>query len=332
MLRIGLIGSGFIGAVHASAYQKMEKATLVAVADVNEIAGRKIADQFACHYYQQAEQMLQDEEIDVVDICLPTFLHEQYVELATKYHKHVLCEKPFGLSVDSCRRMQRLCEDAGVKLMVAQAARWTPEFAKAKELLNDGVLGAIHMVSSKRLSQPPAWTGWHKDPLKSGGGLYDLHVHNIDYLYDLFGEVESVYAVGWKSETGCWNHLMTNLVFKSGVRAVDEASLEMVGNYPFSIGLRIVGDNASLDYDFSGGANIENCETAKNTFALYEKQKPAQKVEVDNIDPYEAELIAFTNALINDQPVPIAPEESVYVMSIVEAIKESLETGKVVFL
>lgn len=332
MLRIGLIGSGYIGAVHASAYQKMESTTLVAVADVSEIAGRKISERFGCRYYPQAEQMLQNEEIDVVDICVPTFLHEQYVVLAACCRKHVLCEKPFGLSTESCRRMQRACAEAGVKLMVAQASRWIPEFIKAKALLREGVLGEIHMVSAKRLSQPPAWTGWHRDPRKSGGGLYDLHVHNLDYLYDLFGEVVSVYAMGWKSETGCWNHVTTNLVFKSGVSAVDEASLEMVGDYPFSIGLRIVGDSASLDYDFSGGANIEHCDTAKNTFVLYGKQQPAQKVEIDNTDPYEAELFAFTDAILHDRPVPISPEDSVYVMSIVEAIQESLETGRVVYL
>ena len=81
MYRIGLIGSGYIGTVHAAAYQRIPNAELVAVADINEVAGKKIADEFTCKYYQQAEDMLLNEEIDVVDICLPTFLHEQYVAL-----------------------------------------------------------------------------------------------------------------------------------------------------------------------------------------------------------------------------------------------------------
>ena len=330
MYRIGLIGSGYIGTVHAAAYQKIANAELVAVADINEAAGKKIADEFDCKYYQQAEQMLQDEQIDIVDICLPTFLHEQYVTLGAKYKKHVLCEKPFGLSYESCRRMVQCCEDAGVTLMVAQAARWTPEFAKARELLHAGVFGDLHMVSSKRLSQPPAWTTWHKDPNKSGGGLYDLQVHNIDYLVGLFGEVDRVSAIGWKSETGCWNHVAASIVFRNGVTAMDEGSLEMIGDYPFSYGLRIVGDLASYDFRFTGGQNIENCDTASNMAVFYEKGKAPRQVEIDAKDPYEMEIIAYLEAIEEKKSVPILPAESLYVMRVVEAIKESLETGKTV--
>lgn len=330
MLNIGLIGSGFIGAVHAVAYQRVSNAKLVAVADINETSGRKIADEFSCNYYQQAEQMLQDEDIQVVDICLPTFLHEQYVELAARYQKHVLCEKPFGLSYESCRRMIRYCEDAGVKIMVAQAARWSPEFSKTRQMLEDGVFGKLHMVSSRRLSQPPAWTTWHKNPDKSGGGLYDLQVHNIDYLIGMFGEVEKVSAIGWKSESGCWNHVVVHLMFKNGVVAVDEGSLEMTGAYPFSIALRIVGEKATLDYQFAGGQNIESCDTAINSIILYEKEQLPRNVEVEEQDPYELEIIDFLTAISENISVSILPAESLYVMKVVEAIKEALESGKTV--
>jgi len=330
MYKIGLIGSGFIGTVHAAAYQRIPNAELVAVADINEVAGKKIADEFSCKYYQQAESMLTDEQIDVVDICLPTFLHEQYVALAAKYHKHVLCEKPFGLSHESCQRMVQYCQDAGVALMVAQAVRWVPEFVKARELLQSGVFGDLHMVSSRRLSQAPAWTTWHRDPNKSGGGLYDLQVHNIDYLISLFGEVDRVSAIGWKSETGCWNHVVATLSFKNGVTAVDEGSLQMTGDYPFSVALRIVGDQASFDYQFAGGQNIENCDTATNSVILYEKDKLPRNVDIVAADAYELEIVDYLAAIENNTAMPIPPAESLYVMQVVEAIKKSLETGQTV--
>ena len=330
MFKIGLIGSGFMGVVHAGAYAKIPNAELVAVATLDEASGKKIAEEFSCKYYQDAEKMLQDEDIQVVDICLPTFLHESFVALAAKYKKHVLCEKPFGLSYESCCRMVKTCEDAGVKLMVAQVVRWVPEFAKAKELLDNGVFGDLHMVSSKRLSQPPAWTTWHKDPNKSGGGLYDLQVHNLDYLIALFGEVEQVSAIGWKSETGCWNHVVAQLTFKNGVVAKDEGSLDMPGDYPFSVALRIVGAKAAYDYQFAGGQNIENCDTATNSLILYEKDKLPRNVEVEANDPYEEEIAAYLAAIEKDAPVPVDPKESLYIMKVVEAIKTSLETGKTI--
>ena len=62
----------------------------------------------------------------------------------------------------------------------------------------------------------PNWTQWHRDPNKSGGGLFDLHLHDIDFMQYLFGRVKSVYAVGKASETGCWNFVMTTLKFENG--------------------------------------------------------------------------------------------------------------------
>jgi len=332
MFKIALIGSGFIGTVHASAYRNLPNAQLVAVADINEAAGRKLAEEFSCRYYQNAEAMLRQEQPDVADICLPTFLHEPYVALSAKYCRHVLCEKPFGLSLDSCKRMVQCCEDAGATLMVAQAARWTPEFVDAARLLREDTFGRLHMVSTKRLSQAPAWTTWHQDPKKSGGGLYDLHVHNLDWLISVFGEVERVSAVGWKSDTGCWNHVAVSLTFRSGVNAVDESSLDMVGDYPFSYGLRIVGDKATYDFSYIGGQNIENCDTAVNAAFLYPKAQQPRKAEAEPGDLYELELRDYLAALEAGQPVPIAPAQSLYVMQVVEAVQQALETGETVKL
>ena len=79
------------------------------------------------------------------------------------------------------------------------------------------------------------------DPEKSGGGLYDLNIHDIDFLYSVLGMPKSVYAVGGRAFR-CWNHISTSLVWEDGTKAVCETSLEMTGNYPFSIEFRGTGD------------------------------------------------------------------------------------------
>ncbi len=104
MLRIGIMGTGFIGTQHAASYAQIKDAQLVAIADVNEEAGKKLADEYNCTFYQDAQEMLASEKLDIVDICLPTFLHEQYVLLAFKHNAHVLCEKPFTLTYESAKR------------------------------------------------------------------------------------------------------------------------------------------------------------------------------------------------------------------------------------
>lgn len=332
MLKCAIIGSGFIGAVHAAAVKKIEGCELRAISDVNEAAGKKMADEFGCKLYTDAEEMLKKEEIDIVHVCLPTFLHEKFVLLAAQHKKHVLCEKPFSLSVESAQRMVDACEKAGVKLMVAQAVRWWPEFLEIKKLYDQGAFGELHMVYSSRLAQHPNWSTWHRDPQKSGGSLFDLNMHNLDYLYFLLGPVASVYAVGWKSPSGCWNHVSASLTFKNGAKAVDEGTIEITDDYPFSVAFRMTGEKATVDYKFTAGFNIENLDAAVGQTVLFTKGGKPQPLQVSGMDAYEAEIRAFADCVKSGRPVPIPPAESVEVIRVVAAIEQSLETGKVVAL
>lgn len=332
MLRCAVIGAGFIGEMHMKAISKLDDCELIAVSDVNEAVGEKLASDFGCKHYIDAEEMFKKEALDVVHICLPTFLHEKFTLLAAQYGAHVLCEKPFSLTLEAAKRMAEACEKANVKLMVAQVARWWPEFEEFKKLYDKDTFGDLHMVYSNRLAQHPNWATWHRDPAKSGGALYDLCLHNIDYLFSLFGDVKSVYAVGWKSPSGCWNHVTTSLVFKNGVKAVDEGSCEFIGDFPFTFSLRVAGDKATFDYKFSAGHNIENLDAATSQTYLYEKDKPVKMLEFPQFDAYEAEIRDFVDSIINDKPLPVPIADSIEVIRIMGAIEKSLETGEIVLL
>jgi predicted dehydrogenase len=326
MKRIAIIGGGYIGKMHAAAVKKSDRLQLAAVVHSHEDAGKKFAREFGCGYYGDAGKMLAEEKVDIVDVCLPTSLHEQYVILAAEHKKHVICEKPFALSSEAARRMADACRKAGVKLMVAQVVRWMPEYVKIKEFLDKGILGDLHMVYSSRLAQHPNWTTWHRNAQVSGGGLFDLHLHDIDYLYSLFGAVDTVDAVGWKSQTGCWNHVISTLRFKNGIKAVSEGSLEIIGDFPFSAAFRATGDKATVDYRLTAGFNIENLGAASNKLVLFEKDAPPKQIEVTALDAFQTEIEAFVSAVGEDKPVPISPEDSVYVIKIIEALQASLES------
>lgn len=327
MKKIAIIGSGYIGLMHAHAVKKIMGLELVAFVNRGIQKGEKAAKEFGVSFYTDAEEMIKKENPDILDICLPTSLHEQFTLLGAAYKKHVMCEKPFSLSSASCRRMSKACADAGVKLMVAQVLRWFPEYQKIKELLPK--LGDLHGVSCNRLAQHPNWTTWHRDPSISGGGLFDLHLHDIDFFYSIFGEIDHVYAVGWKSPTGCWNQVMSTLVFKNGVKAFSEACCEMVGDYPFSAAFRAVGDNGTIDYQLSAGFNIENLGAAVSKLTFFEKDKKPKAIDWKACDGFQAELEAFAEAVEKNKSVPINPEESIYCIKIIEALERSLETGKV---
>lgn len=333
MLNVAVIGTGYIGLLHAAAAFNSEKLNLVAVAERNEAAGRRAAEEYNCKWYADTEEMLQKEDIDIVDICLPTFLHEEYALLAARYKKHILCEKPVALSVESFDRMRDAARSAGVKMMVAQVVRFWEEYVDIKNRYDAGEFGKVKMAYAARLAQHPTWTAWMRNPEMSGGGLYDLHTHDIDYLRHIFGPAESVYAVGYKNEFGCWNHVVSSITFKNGVKAVAEGAYEMTENYPFKMNFRITGDDKTVEYDMRAGLNIKDgngkrdeliCETGKEAVVI---------AKVDYPDPYMAEVEYFADCVLNDvEPEMVPLEQSREVLLMLAAINKSLETGEVVKL
>lgn len=332
MLHIALIGAGYIADCHISAYRSMQEdfVKITAVVDNNPASGQKAAEKADCGWFASLEEAVAAVPVDVVDICVPTFLHEQYALKAAGMGKHVLCEKPVTLSMDSFDRMNSACKEAGVKFMTAQVVRFFPEFVQIRQNLKKGTLGKLHMYSEKRLSQHPAWSSWHRDPGKSGGGLFDLNAHDIDFIYSLFGLPRKVHAIGWKSDSGCWNHVVTAMQWED-MQAVCETSLEMTGDYPFTVGVRAVGDAGTLEYCSSAGANIKD-KKSDNSLIIYPQGETAQLLEPGTDDPFYNELYAFLRAVAEDGVVPIPPEETRNVLRILLATKESLETGLPVYL
>ena len=332
MLNVALIGAGYIADCHISAYGSMQEefVKVTAVVDNNPVSGQSAAGKANCKWFPTLDEAVAAVPVDVVDICVPTFLHEQYAVKAAQMGKHVLCEKPVTLTLDSFDRMNSACAEAGVKFMTAQVVRFFPEFVQVRRTLEQGILGKLHMFSEKRLAQHPAWSSWHRDPGKSGGGLFDLNAHDIDYIYSLFGLPKQIHAIGWRSDTGCWNHVVTTMQWEN-MQAVCETSLEMTGDYPFTVGVRVVGDKGTLEHCSSAGANIKEKETV-NSLTIYPQGGTAQLLDPGTDDPFYKELHAFMTAVAEDAAVPIPPEETRDVLRMLLATKESLESGAPVCL
>lgn len=332
MLCVAMIGSGYIGDCHINAYLSLpaDFARLTAVIDRNPEAGRKAAEKAGCSWFPTLEEAVSLVQVDVVDICVPTFLHEMFTCQAAAMGKHVLCEKPVTLSLESFDRMYDACKAAGVKFMTGQVVRFGPKGVKVRKLIENGAIGPIHMYSEKRLSQHPAWTTWHRDPEKSGGGLFDLNTHDVDFIYSLFGLPNAVSAVGWKSPSGCWNHVVTTMQWDD-MQAVCETSLEMTGSFPFTVGMRAVGDQGTFEYISSAGANIKEQE-ALERFTLYPAGGEPCPMDTKGVDGFLAEISAFLNAVAEGTEVPIPPAQTRDVVRILLATKKSLEERRTVML
>ena len=133
--------------------------------------------------------------------------------------------------------------------------------------------------------------------------MFDLHLHDIDYLCYLFGKVKQVYAVGHKNSVGCWNHVATSLIFENGMEATAEGILEMPSGFPFTTELNVVGDKKAYCYHMA----------------------------IDPYDAYQKELEDFIGHIEAGTPITvITPADVRHVLSVIVAIRESLETQKTV--
>ncbi len=328
-MRVLLVGAGYIGTAHLDAYRAIENVCVAGLIEANEKTGREVAQRYDIAWYPTLETALVETAADVLDVCVPTFLHERFVIAGAEAGLHVLCEKPAALSSESYLRMMRAAEARGVKLMTAQVVRWSPPYREIGRMLADAELGTPHLLTLRRLAQHPPWSTWHRDPKKSGGGLFDLGAHDVDYLYSLFGMPQSVCAVGWKSRTGCWNHGAASFRWARGVSAHYEFSMEMTGDFPFTAEARVTGDDGTAEFVFRSGVNIKDGSQTQ-TLTKYPAGGDTRRMPIGDDHAMEEEIRSFLTAVEQDIPVPLPPEETLSVLRMLEGVRQALETGTVV--
>lgn len=155
MIRIGLLGAGFMGEAHAAAYAQLPSAKLTAVADRNRVTGEHLASQYSAKYFSEVDDLFDSGLCDAVDICLPTFLHESNFVAAAEYGLHVLCEKPIVISLEAMDRIILAARTAGIKAMVAQVIRFWPEYVVIRDTFRNGDVGKPKVVRATRLATLP---------------------------------------------------------------------------------------------------------------------------------------------------------------------------------
>ncbi|WP_337017374.1 Gfo/Idh/MocA family oxidoreductase [Oceanobacillus massiliensis] len=326
MKNIGLVGMGLIGKTHLEAYHSIPTAKVTAICSRKEWKN-ELAPFFDGSFVTQYEALLSRDDIDIVDICVPTFLHEEYITKAAKAGKHIICEKPLTLTEEAAERIIHVTEECGVRLFVAHVLRFWPEYQTIKAYSEIDKLSNMETVHIGRLGQLPAWSEWFQHPEKSGGALFDLHIHDIDFVYYLLGEVERVYAVGHQNQYGAWDHILTTLTFKDGAKAFVEGSQRMPNGYPFTMSLRAQTSKNALDFQLKAGENIEHIDGSQMIF--YESGQEPEIVDVEQADAFQNELAYFVDCIENDRENAIIPLDDVlYIIKLLQSIEKSLETGR----
>jgi len=323
MINLGIAGMGYIGQVHLEAARKVQGARVLAVATLDP---EKIRNTFPeLRTYPNYADLFCDDRLDAVVICLPTNLHEKAMLMAAERGYHILCEKPMGLDAASAQRMLEAAQVHGRIFMVAHVVRFWPQYARIKELIDAGEIGSIRSVSACRLSKYPPWSDWFRDPARSGGGLLDLQIHDVDFIHWILGHPQSVYTVGIQSPAGSWDHVHTILNYPNAQASI-EASLMMPEAWPFSTGILVCGSDGSLEYTFRVGANVQERDQASQFFRMYKNDGTVSEPTASSDDAYLAQLTYFVRCAAERQPPRLCPpEETCQVMQVMAASRQSAE-------
>ena len=330
-MNLGIIGLGFMGSTHLKACARIPEAKLAAVADpkprrlagdLSDIQGNiggpgESYDFSSVHTYTTPEALIADPAVDAVDICLPTHLHRPVALAALRAGKHVLVEKPMALTGEECDEMIAGARRAGRVLMVAQVIRFWPDYMAARDLLCSGALGRLRAAVFHRKCAAPTWAGWLKDPARSGGGVFDLLIHDIDFCHQLFGPPAAVRAEGPEEMERGVDWVAAQLEYPHRVPVAISGGWHHPRRYPFSMDFTIVAEGGTLDF-----------HSAIRRLTLYRADGTEEKVTLGEADAYEAEMRYFLEcARANRKPEACSPEDSAAAVRTALAINESRRRG-----
>ena len=323
-MRAAILGAGFIAGFHAEGYLRLPDVQLCAVCDRDADRASAMADRYRCAAYPDAADLLEQERPDLVSVCLPTYLHAPYTVAALRSGAHVLCEKPMALTMEACREMDRAARETGRVLMIGQVLRWWPEYVTIRR--EKERMGTPRFIRCQRL-QHSAREGWFMQPDQGGGALFDLLVHDLDYVCALMGAVPRVLSAnGHRGREGSWRRISAALDWGQGTYAQLEACNCMPAGYPFTAGFHMEYEDSALDYSFRAPVNIEKGAPASTEFRLFEngqiRDLPAAADAQSRA--FDAEIDAFVRSAAAgraDSPV----RDNLDVMALIHAIRGMLE-------
>jgi predicted dehydrogenase len=329
-MKIGILGAGAMGNAHISGFRSLNRqnAVYTSVCDIDRDKCGNFARQYDLKAYSELPDFLADTDIDVVDLCLPSFMHEEYAVKIAEAGKHMLIEKPVAFTMQAAENIFNAARQNNVRVMIAQVIRFWPEYVKIKEMYDAGELGDIIGIYAARLSQLASWSDWYKHPNKSGEALMNLTLHDIDYLHYLLGKPQSVYSAGYRDEYGNYNDVMNIFKFASGANAVVDGSSNMTPGYPFTMKFRVLGTKGTVEYTFISGENI-GPESA-SSLMWYRNGEKALNLKVENEDPYGKEVQYFIDCILSGENTGKVSEQSIMdVLASIIAAKDSLLTGEI---
>jgi myo-inositol 2-dehydrogenase/D-chiro-inositol 1-dehydrogenase len=321
-MRVGIVGAGTMGAVHAAAWRSIG-ARLIGCLSAQKSQGDRLAARYEIQNFSTYHDLLDD--VDIIDVCTPTAMHKSMVLEAAHAGKHVLCEKPVALRLEDAEDMIQACNRAGVRFFVGMVVRFFPQYRLARDLVKEGRIGNLVVLRLKRVCYPPQRSvdNWYIDEARSGGMIVDLMIHDFDFVCWLAGDVQRIFARRNQSDHGPAQYSQTILRFKSGAISLIEGGWA----YPpgiFRTGFDLSGTDGLIEWSSDQSDPI--CIFRPSTF------DDPRAVGLPNSgltdDPYTLEIRHAYDAIETGKPFDVTAEEALQSLRIALAARESLGTNQ----
>lgn len=322
-----------MGATHLRALRDVPGAQVVAVysSDERKLAGdlssvtrdtAGLIDFSAARPYRELDRAVADSSADAVDICLPTFLHDAVAVEALRAGKHVLVEKPMALDGFGADRMANAARRYKRILMTGHVLRFSPEYVTLRESLLDGQLGALRFAVFQRWCPAPSRGDWWRNAEKSGGGVFDLLIHDVDFCLHAFGKPKLVSATGHTCLERGIDFLNAQLLYENGGVISILGGWTEPGACPFNVEYRVVMDGGVVEY--RAGA----CPPT-----LYAASSGGRPLGVGSGDGYRAELQYFAVCCrTGTAPEVCPPSESAEAVKLMRLLLEARSRNAVKLL
>lgn len=324
MLKVGLLGAGRIGWVHAKAITAHGGSTLVAVSDFILESAQKLAAEYGCEA-RSTDDIIADPAIDAILIATSTDTHSDLMEKATAAGKAVLCEKPVDLSLERARACQKVVAETGQPVMIGFNRRFDPSFGALKAALDAGEIGKAELLSITSFDPAPPPVAY----VKVSGGLFrDMMIHDFDMSQFIMGATPVSLTAAATSivdpaigEAGDVDTAVVTMTYADGRIAVIKNSRRAA--YGYDQRLEVLGSEGLLQAqnmleNLVVKSTKQGVTSAKPTFFFLERYMPA----------YTAEWDSFVTAVTKGTAMPVTLQDGVNALAMAEAATLSAKEGK----
>lgn len=315
-VRIGIVGTGFIGNVHGRIYSREERAEIAALYDIIPERAEKTARTIGGKVCSSREELL--DNCDAVLVCAPNKTHREIATAAVEAGKHVFCEKPFSIGTDDAQALLDVASSSKKVFQVGHNRRFAPVYATLKALLKEDTAHSAHIKMNRGELKNPGWTG---DVNVTGGFLYETTIHLFDMMRFQFGEIEQLVAYGSQHEYPELDEFSIIFKFKKGFHCTFASSSDASWHFPFERievfchHRTIMTEEMERLLDSRGmDANFETL-----SFHMTEKEERWGYVQEDR---------AFIDSILSGAPPLVSATDGFKSVELVESVYRAINSGE----